>query len=414
MNDKEPPHIPDTPGLRWRWRNSWEAIWRARADIVKKGFRPKNKLLWKGNRALTDFEVKKLQDECQSLQGEMLTHGRGGIPDGVYNGTLASLIHCYRTDEDSTFRKLRFEVRKNQDHTLRRIVDNHGAEPVSQINARTLLRWHRQWSSNGQKIAIAHAFIGHLRTLTSFGMTILEDSECARLKTILSEMSFPVSKPRTERMTADQAIAIRAQAHKFGWPSIALAQAFQFELMLRQKDVIGEWVPLTEPGLSAVTSRRGKWLRGLRWEEIDQNLILRHTTSKKLKDIAVNLRDDAPMVMEELQAYEAYCGELPTSGPICICEATARAWIATEFRRKWRIVARAAGIPDAVRSMDSRAGAITEAVEAGADLDQIRRTATHSDLKTTMGYNRAGYADSSAKVSQLRIAKRKNPTGTEG
>ena len=98
MNDKEPPHIPDTPGLRWRWRNSWEAIWRARADIVKKGFRPKNKLLWKGNRALTDYETKKLQDECQSLQSEMLTHARGGIPDGTYDGTLASLIHCYRIE----------------------------------------------------------------------------------------------------------------------------------------------------------------------------------------------------------------------------------------------------------------------------------------------------------------------------
>jgi hypothetical protein len=412
MKHREPPHVPDTPGLRWRWRNSWEAIWRARADIVKKGFRPKNKLLWKGNRALTDYETKKLQDECQSLQSEMLTHARGGIPDGTYDGTLASLIHCYRTDEDSTFRKLRFEVRKNQDHTLRRIVDRHGAELVSEINARTLLRWHKEWSHNGLKVAIAHAFVGHLRTISTFGMTILEDGECARLNTILSKMRFEMPKPRTERMTADQANAIRAQAHLFGWYSIALAQAFQFELMLRQRDVIGEWIPLSEPGISNVVGRRGKWLRGLRWEEIDQNLVLRHTTSKRQKDIEVNLRN-APMIMAELQMMEARDGCLPTSGPVCVCEATARAWIAGEYRRKWRIVARAAGVPDSVFSMDSRAGAITEAVEAGANLDQIRRTATHSDLQTTMRYNRSGYADGAAEVLQLRTGSRKKTPGTE-
>jgi hypothetical protein len=33
-----------------------------------------------------------------------------------------------------------------------------------------------------------------------------------------------------------------------GWHSIALAQAIQFDCALRQKDVIGEWVPESEPG----------------------------------------------------------------------------------------------------------------------------------------------------------------------
>jgi len=75
-----------------------------------------------------------------------------------------------------------------------------------------------------------------------------------------------------------------------GRPSIALAQAFQFELMLRQKDVIGEYVPIAEAGISDLQVDGLKWLRGIRWEEISEDLVLRHITSKRQKLIEISLR----------------------------------------------------------------------------------------------------------------------------
>ena len=78
-------------------------------------------------------------------------------------------------------------------------------------------------------------------------------------------MRFRTPEARVEQMTADYASAIRSKAHELGWNSIALAQAIQFELKLRPVDVIGEWVPLSEPGTSDVTWGDEKWLRGLRW-----------------------------------------------------------------------------------------------------------------------------------------------------
>jgi hypothetical protein len=82
--------------------------------------------------------------------------------------------------------------------------------------------------------------------------------------------------------------------------SMALAQAFQFDGTMRQKDIIGEWVPLDEPGpLSDVISGNEKWVRGIRFEEIDQNLILRHVTSKRDKLLTIDLKQ-CPMVMKEL------------------------------------------------------------------------------------------------------------------
>lgn len=407
MTDElEVPHVEEAPGLRWRRRNDqWEAIWRARADLIARGFTPKNQWLWRGHEP-TPAEVAEMQDTCRRLQDEMLAFSRGGLPKvGTYNGTLRSLIDCYQTDKLSTYHKLRYHVRVRHDQMLKRIVARHGHEEIADIKARVVIGWHQEWGGE-TKVAAAHAFVGQLRTLFGFGASILEDDECERLCGVMHRLRFPMSKPRTERLTAEQVIAIRKEAHKQGHPSIALGQAFQFECILRQKDVIGEWVPLTEPGTSDITHyarNRGKWLRGLRWNEIDQNLILRHTTSKRLKPIEFDLKL-APMVMEEL-SYLAHMDPGPKQGAVVICETTGRPWVAGEYRRKWRLIANAAGIPKHVLNMDSRAGGISEATDAGADIEHVRHAATHSNTSTTARYSR-GTTEKIANVMQIRSAFR--------
>ncbi len=225
----------------------------------------------------------------------------------------------------------------------------------------------------------------------------------------MSKLRFPGGKPRGVSVTAEYADVIRTMAReRFGWHSMALAQAIQFECTLRQKDVIGEWVPLDEPGVSAVIRGRVKWLRGIVWQEIDQNLILRHVTSKKQKLTEVDLKL-APMVMEELGLLVGGPVSrelLPASGPVIICDTTGIPWSGNEYRRKWRLIARAAGIPDEVYNMDSRSGAISEAIQAGAPIEFVRHAATHSDVSQTADYDRS-QAESTAKVMKLRMASRK-------
>ena len=121
-----------------------------------------------------------------------------------------------------------------------------------------------------------------VRILVSFGK-LCEIPQCARVSSVLEEMTFELPKDRTEFLTAEQAVAIREGARSRGYPSIALAQAFAYELMLRQKDVIGEWVPVYEPGLSDVVAGNSKWLNGLHWSNVDQNLKLRKQISKTMR-----------------------------------------------------------------------------------------------------------------------------------
>lgn len=402
-DDRKPPRIPDAPGLVWKPRKTgWQAGWQARTDIVRRRYPIKFQALWSGVEP-TESQRAWISDQCRRYQADMLSWARGAIEpvnSAIFDGSLHSLIECYKTDLDSTYRKLRFRTRENYDTLLRRITRDHGLTPVADIKARTVLRWHEDWAEGG-KIAMGHGMVGMLRTLFSFGATILDSTDCRNAKVLMHDMRFKMAPPRKERMTADQAVAIRRQAHLMGLHSIALAQAFQFELMLRQKDVIGEWVPQNEKGASDVLAGGQKWLRGIRWSEIDQNLILRHTTSKRGKDIEVNLRL-APMVIEE---FDRLGFPLPTSGPVIISEASGICWTNYEFRRIWRKVAVAAGIPASVYNMDSRAGGISEATDAGADLESVRHAATHSDIGMTQKYSR-GSVDKVATVMRLREAHR--------
>jgi hypothetical protein len=282
--------------------------------------------------------------------------------------TLKELIELYRTDPLSSFQKLRYEVRVKHERMLARIAREHGDIQLRNIRNRNLIGWYNEWL-DGDKVATAHALVTRLRVVFRFGALMLEDRECDRLLNTLSEARFEKTVPRDQTMTLDQVNAIRETAHHwFGWDSIALVQAFQFELLLQQKDVIGEWVPVEEPGESDIEVKGRKWLRGLRWSNIDENFILRHRIGKRQRLIEVDLRT-APMVMEEL-AQVAYRS---ASGPIVLNEVNAWPWTSGEFRRKWRIVAKHAGIPLSLTNRDSAPPGI---IVGGPDRARIAQAIT--------------------------------------
>jgi hypothetical protein len=408
------PKITDAPGLTWNARKHgrWEARWQADSKIVQRHkYTPKSCRVWCGTEAeLDDITRAFIQDRCRIMQNDMRVFAMGGLPiEGEFDGTLRSLINCYQTAKFSRYQKIRHQTRQNYDMLCARLVKERGLERIENIDSTMIMEWHEGWETKG--VSIAHSMIGMLRTLFSFGSTLLKNPEgkaaCKSIAAELHELRFAMPKARSEALTADQAIAIRSMAHAKGLPEVALAQAFQFDCTFRQKDVIGEWVPLSEPVPSDLIDGNDKWIRGIRWNEIDANLILRHTTSKRLKDVEIDLKL-AGMVMEELTlAYgENFTrNDLPGSGAIIIAAGTHVPFKHGMFRRRWRQLADAAGIPKTVRSMDSRAGAITEALRSGASLDAVRKGATHSNSNMTQRYSR-GDAEDIADVMKKRAALR--------
>jgi len=158
----------------------------------------------------------------------------------------------------------------------------------------------------------------------------------------------PVAQ-NTEQLTAEQVDDIIKEAHRTGLPSIALAQALQFEAKgkLRQKDVIGEWVPEEEPGPSGIRHNGEKWIHGVLWSEVSRGT-LRHNSSFDNAEIIIDL-NECPRVLAQLEYQKAHGANRKSDAPLIVHETTGRPYIAHQFRYHWRQIADAVGISKKVR-----------------------------------------------------------------
>jgi hypothetical protein len=411
------PHIADAPGLAWRpRRNGWAAVWLARQDIAKRGFKPSTHQIAVFSAPPTESQEMDVRAACVRLQEEMYEFGHERPK--VFGGTVRAVINAYQTDDDSPYKKMRYNTRRHTDALCKRLDAKYGAAKLADLGARDFKRWYadfRQPKVKGgrERVTLAHAAIAVVRMLFGFGAAFEIEksphdriSECQRLKSVLSELKFENGKPREEAMTLRQCEDIIAAAHDAGMPSIALAQALQFDLRVRQKDVIGEWIPETEDGISVIPHyRHRKWMRGVRWEEISKTMFLSHPASKTGKAIERDL-NLYPMITAELAKIPA--GK--RRGPVVVCELTGRPWKNSNFRVRWRRCADMAGVPRTIWNMDSRAGGITETIEAtGGNLEAARKEADHSDVRMTARYSRAkrqSVNETAGKVLDFRAKNR--------
>ena len=281
------------------------------------------------------------------------------VASPTFDGTFHGLVWAYRHDARSNYHQLKQKVRANYDSAFKRLIEDVGSERVEEWSAeRVKTIYDQSWAANG-KLAMGRSMVAKLRLLCSYGSTVLNNDACTRLGAILSNMRIPNAKSNNERMSREQARAIRIAAREhFGWNSIALAQALQFEFpKLRQVDVIGEWVPLNEGPDSEIRKDGQKWVHGLQWSDIDENLVLRKTLTSgrrnEQRTVEYSL-NRSQMVREEINRVP----EERRKGPMVICEFNNQPWSTNEFRRKWRIVADNAGVPKNVKNMDSRQDAL--------------------------------------------------------
>jgi hypothetical protein len=215
-------------------------------------------------------------------------------------------------------------------------------------------------------------------------------------------MRFERSAPRESQMTLAHARAFITAALEFRLGdaiglSMAIGVATQFETMLRQKDVIGEWLP--SPSVRGVVGEGGRetWSGPYRWENIPGG-IFRLRTSKTGAEIAHDLTK-LDLLWPLIQAVP----QADRTGAIVKAYGEP---IRTRSYRKWfREIAKAAKIPDSVWNMDARAGAVTEALEAGAEKTDVQRAATHASPAMTERYDRASETASLAVAAARRKAR---------
>lgn len=328
----------------------------------------------------------------------------------AFNGTLGSLIECYRRDEESPYHAVKANTRKHYDDVLDILFGSFGQRRLDALTGRDFTRWYRvlkepRIAGEPERVRRAHNGVKLLRIVTNYGAAVGYHG-CDKAAAMLSKQRFALPAPRKVAMTYEQAAAIVGKAIEMKRPSIALAQALQFETALRQRDVIGEWVVTSAD--RGVTFPQGGiqafgrfWTGGVTWGDIDRDLILSKATTKTGAVGEWDLKR-CPLVLAALEAFQPLTGRV---GPLVLDEPSGRPYFHRNYARIWRSVADAAGVPRDVWNMDSRAGGITEGADAGAAIGDLRLHATHSDAKITNRYVR-GTRAATDRVLDLRAAKR--------
>lgn len=336
---------------------------------------------------LTDDEI---SAECQRRTNELKAElvERESSPE--FDGTIKSLIICFRNDKTSTLHSVKHSTRiRDYEPSLRVLDKNVGKRRVDALRASDFREWFTQWKKKGHRRA--SGAIKLLRLVISYGAGERFHG-CAQARLILSDMRFEQPAPRTIAMTYEQCLAIVKMSAEMECPSIGFVEALKFETALRRIDVIGEWAP--PPG-----GGEFRWT-GLMAKDISKDMVLTLKTSKTGAAVARDL-NSYTLVAEALKAYR-----IPDIGPVVIDEDHGKPYWENRYTEKFKKVRNAAGVPSNVWSMDSRAGAVSETVEATGSLEAARDLATHTTTKTTRRYSRGDGLEASRKVAEARTKNR--------
>jgi len=400
------------PGLKWRKLASGPSpIWVADESDVKNGYQPKTVNL----KHLAD-QPDMLVAKCAALQADMMLWRTGYRRDLLkFDGTIRSLLDVYELHERSTYGKLKPASRRPYNHYLKSLRGHIGTIRVSDITGVDILDWHDVWSEDGKHLAAAAMARSVLDAAISFGI-LLRFSGCPELSVILRETRKKLPSPRSRdtAMTAEEVTKLRQAAHARGEPAMALAYAIAFETILRLWDVVGQWVPMGTPGVSDVidAERKEKW-HGLRWEDIDANLLLEYTPSKTADTTGkamVYPLTKAPMVIEELAHWPVD----ERRGPVIVAPSTGLPYQEQNWRKRFNKDRKAAGIAGNIWARDLRASGITEGRGYDVSIDDAGKVAGHSGTRTTKRVYDRAVLEAADRFAEARVKGRERSGNGSG
>ena len=398
---------PQGPGLKWRKRLRGDPVpyWFASAKALKAGYPVKS-----SNLAEFADRPAELLARCERLETEQRLWLNGAPRvKAAFDGTFGSLISIYEKDAESTYHALKPGVKISYNVYIRRLGKHLGELRIDDCDGTDVKGWFRKWrfgEDGKDRLPRARLALAVLKAAISFGVARrlpgLRDFQAA-----LAEIEFPGLRARTFAPTAQQIVAVRQAAVAAGAPLRALVYSLQFEATIRQWDIIGMWIPLSEPQPSLIHDGKRKWI-GPMWSAIDAKGILKIRPTKTEETTAVEVTFDltaCPMVQEDL-------ARIPLEqrvGPLIIDHETGVPYRYQDFHEAWRADFKAAGLPEGMWARDIRAGGVTEGGRAGASKDDRRKLAGHAREETTEIYDR-DMIEAHRRVMAARTSHRRNET----
>jgi hypothetical protein len=331
-----------------------------------------------------------IEDEDQRRNALLIT---------AYDGTVGGACKVYRVHTQSPYNEVAANTRKTYGDSLKVIEGTVSARLFRNCTVMDVKRWYKGWRQpatpdGNERIDRAHNAVAQLRSVLHFCFALGPKFDaCGELEKRLVEgkVRFERRGAREQEMTYQLAYAFIRKSLQMGEGGVipadrglymAIGTAAQFELALRQGDIIGKWRTSVPGTPHAEYDGDGEmWSGPFRWENIP-GWRFRLKTSKT-KGATGFLLSDYPLLfplLERVPHGERAGAIVKGEHGLPVRERSYRKW--------WRQIARAAGLPDEVWSMDARAGAITEADDAGVDFKKLQDFATHTDATSTERYRR--------------------------
>lgn len=346
-----------------------------------------------------------------------------------YDGTVASACCVYEDHPFSPYNtSIADSTRGAYQDSLKLLKRTVGGRLIRNLTVFDCQHWYAEWrkptfEGGPERIDRAHDAISMFKTVIRFVAAGLRRPECKLLADELTKVRFEKGGAREQELTYAQVTAFLAAAQDLSARKVMLPErarylsigvAAQFELLLRQKDIIGGWGKpgrKLPKGVAIESHGEEDWAGFFTWKNIPGWRWRMKTSKSKYRaaaDFDLTIYGLLYPLLEAVPFDERHGAIIKGKHSLAIRYRSYIRW--------FRQIARAANIPDEVWSMDSRAGGATEAEEGGASFDAIQGALTHSKKQeaTTVRYIRR-QSRSHRIVAEARQAKRAaDQGGTDG
>ncbi len=277
------PRRSDAPGLKWdRRANGRQPYWVA-SQVVRDAMGYPDRSI----RLPADADTATLAALCQEHTARLnawiaaIAAEPAQLTKTRYDGSVFSLCRIYQEHPQSRFHKVKRNTRKTYTDSLKIIERTVGKRLIRNLTILDIQHWYDEWrkpSEEGkpERIDRAHDGVAMFRTVLRFGAA-LRHRECRQLNDELAMIKFEKGGAREEEMTYSQAVAFIRTALELGRKGVipeprahymAIGVAGQFELLLRQKDMIGEWSPARPNVENTIYFGTEMWTGFFTWEKV--------------------------------------------------------------------------------------------------------------------------------------------------
>lgn len=326
--------------------------------------------------------------KARELTRELLRWASAQDKPKVDPGSWLHLIKRYLNDEISPFREVKENTKDNYRYVLKRWEEAIGEVQITDTDFAAIKRWQNVMQDKGRSLHFIKSMFTMLRIVAGYGV-MLQIPGAMNVKAILGEMRFRSPAPRTVAPTEEQINAVIAAADAAGEHGFALGLSLQWWLSLRAVDVRGQHL-----------GKEKRWADGLTWDMVDlDRLVIRKTPSKTARSAPEEIEWDLSLLPEIVDRLKAIPKDRRV-GPV-VTKRDGTPYTRRGWADRFAAHREAAGVPDIVKAMDTRAAAINHGKRAGATKIELQHAAVHASGSTTERYLRER-GDAANKVIQLR------------